>query len=90
MATSLHVGRKRIVTITASDASSIPLGSLTVSSVGGGITAVVNPATNEVTVTGVVPGTYSVTYSAAGYQNAIESFTVSPLPTLIYTDGPEI
>ncbi len=87
---TLHISKKRIVTITATDGSTVPLGALTATSSGPGVTAAVNPATNEVTVTGVSSGTTSVTYSAPGYLSVFENFTVSPLPTLIATDGPEV
>ena len=90
MASTLHIGTKRVQTLTASDSSTIPLGTVTASSNAPGvITAAVDPATNLVTVTGVASGSGSVTYSAHGYLSVQESFTVAQLPSLIVTDGPE-
>lgn len=90
MATTLHIGKKRVQTITTSDGSVLATGAVNVAVDGPYVTATVNPTTNEVTVTGVGAGGASVIYSAAGYQSVSEAFIVSPLPTLVVTDGPEV
>jgi hypothetical protein len=91
MATTLHIGKHRVQTLTASDASAIPAGAVSVTASNPSVTLSVDPVTNNVTVTGVSQtAQVTVTYSAAGYQNAIQLFTVSPLPNLIVTDGPEV
>lgn len=90
MSTSLHAGKKRDITITASDASVIAPGTLTASSNNtAAVTVAVNPATNLVTVTGVAPGTATVTYAAPGFTALLEQFVVAPLPNLVAADGPE-
>ena len=91
MSSILHIGKKRIVTITATDGSIVPLGSVVAISGNPSMaTAVVDPATNLVTVTGIAPGTVAVVYNALGYLQIADSFSVQPLPSLIATDGPEV
>jgi hypothetical protein len=90
MGTLLHIGKKRVQTLTASDASAIPAGTVTAVANAPQVTVSVNPANNEVSVTGVTAtAQVQVTYSAPGYLSATQLFTVAPLPNLIVTDGPE-
>ncbi len=80
--TTLHIGRSRTEVVTASDGSTPA--NVTV--------AAEDPSTVSVsglTITGVKAGLTNVTYSAPGYQPVSQLVTVSPLPSLIVTDGPE-
>lgn len=86
---TLHIGKKRVVTLTASDSSTIAAGTVAATPSGPQVTLTVNATTNEVTATGVVAGTNTVTCSAPGYQSVQVFFDVQPLPTLIATVGPE-
>ena len=87
---TLHVGKKRDITITASDASVIPPGALSATSnIPTGATVAVNPATNLVTVTGVAPGPVQISYAAAGFVPLTENFTILAQPSLVAADGPE-
>lgn len=88
--TTLHIGRHRVQTISSSDNSTVPAGSVTVaSSASSVVQASVDPVTNNVTVSGIGAGSATVTYAATGFQSTVEAFTVAPLPTLVVTDGPE-
>lgn len=86
--TTLHIGRHRVQTLTASDGSA-PTGVAAVCNFPANVGVVVNPD-NTVTLTGIIASTVSVTYSAPNYQPVSQSITVAPLPTLIVTDGPEV
>lgn len=88
---TIHIGHHRVITLSGSDGSVIPPESIVATADGSGIlSADVDPATGHVTVTGLIPGGSSITYSAPGYTTAVEMFSVSPLPTIVPTDGPEI
>jgi hypothetical protein len=89
---SLHIGKKRVQTLAASDGSTIPAGTVSATANQPNVSVAVDPVTNDVTVTGQITtsGTGTlVTYMAPGFQNATQLFTVAPLPTLVVTDGPE-
>jgi hypothetical protein len=91
---TLHVGKYRVQTLTGSDGSVIPAGTVTATVSGnvpgGAVSVSVNPVTNAVTVTGLAAGLGAVTYSAPGYQSAVQTFDVAPLPLIVVTDGPEV
>ncbi len=91
MATIIHIGHHRVITLAGSDGSVIPPAGIVATADSSGIlSASVNPVNGQVTVTGLIPGGSSITYSAPGYTTAVEMFSVSPLPTIVPTDGPEI
>ncbi len=83
MSTSLHIGKTRTETFTASDGST-PTGVTGVSQ----STPLVTVSGN--TITGVAAGSTTVVWSANGYQSFSQFVVVTPLPTLIATDGPEV
>ena len=86
----LHIGKKRVQTLTASDGSVIPPGTVTATAQFGNVSVSVDPVTNAVTVTGISTVEFcNVNYSAPGYLGASQTFQVAPLPNLIVTDGPE-
>jgi hypothetical protein len=94
MSTSIHIGKKRVQTVSASDGSTIPPGAVSaVCNFPTFLAVEVDPLTNAVTLTGLnsAPSgtTVSVAYSAPGYQPISQSIVVAPLPALIVTDGPE-
>jgi hypothetical protein len=82
---SLHIGTSRVQTLTGSDGS-VPA---VVTAVATGPVALA-VAGNTVTVSGTGAGSANVFYSAPGYQDAVQVFTVAPLPSLVVTDGPEV
>lgn len=87
---TLHIGKKRDVTLTTSDSSTIAAGALVATSNNPAVATVsVNALTNLVTVTGVATGPVSVSYSVPGYSPLVEVFNVAALPTLIATDSAE-
>jgi len=90
MPTSLHIGKKRVQTLVGSDGSVIPLGSLTAAAETPAIVSVSVAADNQVTLTGVAAGVTTITYTAPGYQPLTDNASVSPLPTMVLTTGPEI
>jgi hypothetical protein len=89
MSTTLHVGKKIVQTLAASDGTTIPLGSVTVNATGAAVTAVCDPATNKVTLTGVAVATVTVNYASPGFVTASDVITVLAAPSIIVTDGPE-
>jgi len=92
MSTTLHIGKKRVQTISTSDASALPANAVTVTGVTGATsccTVAVDGTTNAVTVTGVEVGGCTLVYSAPGYVSTSENIGVVPQPSLIVTDGPE-
>jgi len=89
MAVSLHVGKKRINTVLGSDGSTIPLGTLAVTSSDVTVATVSVDASNNVTVSGIGVGNAFVSYSAPGYVGDTETYTIAPLPSIVVTDGPE-
>jgi hypothetical protein len=56
----------------------------------GGVGVAVDPATNDVTVTGQQAGNFRVVYGVPGFAAVTETFAVSPPPILVITDGPEL
>jgi hypothetical protein len=80
--TTLHIGKKRTQVITASDGST-PTGVVATAETG-------QVSVSGVTLTGVSAGSTNVNFSADGYQPVNVFVTVTPLPTLIVTDGPEV
>jgi hypothetical protein len=90
MATTLHIGKKRVQVLTTSDGSTIPPGTVVMGGGGPAVSMVVDPVTNNVTLTGVSAGTVSIAYQAPGYLQVGQQITVVPLPNLIVTDGPEV
>lgn len=90
MSTTLHVGRHIVQTLTTSDGSAIPPGTVTVTINSTICTAVVDPATNKVTITGVGVGSTTAQYISPGFVNGTDAINVIAAPSIIVTDGPEV
>jgi hypothetical protein len=89
--TTVHLGKTRKQTLTATDGTTIPPGSVTLtSSSPATCAATVNPVTNEVSLDGHILGTATITYASPGYASATDLVTVIPAPGIIVTDGAEI
>jgi hypothetical protein len=84
---TLHVGTSRAQTITGSDGSTPAAVGVSASPLG---VVSLSVAGNVVTVSGVGAGSTNVVYTSPGYQDAMQTFTVAPLPALVVTDGPEV
>ena len=89
MATSIHIGKHRVQTVSASDGSTIAPGTVTAVAPDGGVGVAVDPATNNVTVSGQQAGNFRVVYGAPGFADVTETFAVAAPPILVITDGPE-
>lgn len=86
MSTTIHAGHTRPQTVLGTDGS-VPASLAAVSSDNTVCTVAVSG--NTVTLTGVVSGPATITYSAPGYLDATDTVTVLPRPGLVVTDGAE-
>ncbi len=87
--TIIHVGKKRVQTVTSSDGSDVDPASITVQIAQQICGAVVDPATGNITLTGVAVGIAPETISAPGFTSDSNVVTVIAAPGLVVTDGPE-
>ena len=91
--TTVHLGKTITQDVVGSDGPLAP-GALSVTSNPGNLMqTVVDPTTNKVRLQPLTVGQTTVTYHAAGHQDAMDIVTIlaaPPLPNLVVTDGPEV
>ena len=80
---SIKAGQTKTFAVTATDGAVV--GQVTAIPDHGGLSVVMN-ADNTGTVTGVTVGNCNITFTCTGYNNVVVTYTVTPKPTLIFTE----